>query len=296
MNSLIDFISNNEVSIMIALLVTIVLLTIIVLITDALNKRKNKKDVKELLNNHDTDITDVFKEDINEENIAKTQEYTMDLEQYNDVINNDNKLTEIKYVEDDEELEKTKAQLELKNLKEELIKADIKEKEEAKKKLELEKQQDEVIDVIDIDNNPIDKFEQEQEENAIISLDEFNKVSDKIYDENEEIQYKDEGNEPISIQELEALYNTKELKAIKIDEEIVKPTISKSETKIREKENDYKFQKSPIISPVFGLDNDESVNTIALENTANLDKLSEEIKRTNEFLNTLRELRKNLQK
>ena len=86
------------------------------------------------------------------------------------------------------------------------------------------------------------------------------------------------------------------MKAIKIDEEIVKPTISKSETKIREKENDYKFQKSPIISPVFGLDNDESVNTIALENTANLDKLSEEIKRTNEFLNTLRELRKNLQK
>ena len=296
MNSLIDFISNNEVSIMIALLVTIILLTIIVLITDALNKRKNKKDVKELLNNHDTDITDVFKEDINEENIAKTQEYTMDLEQYNDVIDNDNKLTEIKYVEDDEELEKTKAQLELKNLKEELIKADIKEKEEAKKKLELEKQQDEIIDVIDIDNNPIDKFEQEQEENAIISLDEFNKVSDKIYDENEEIQYKDEGNEPISIQELEALYNTKELKAIKIDEEIVKPTVSKLETKTEEKENDYKFKKSPIISPVFGLDNDESVNTIALENTANLDKLSEEIKRTNEFLNTLRELRKNLQK
>lgn len=296
MNSLIDFISNNEVSIMIALLVTIILLTIIVLITDALNKRKNKKDVKELLNNHDTDITDVFKEDINEENIAKTQEYTMDLEQYNDVIDNDNKLTEIKYVEDDEELEKTKAQLELKNLKEELIKADIKEKEEAKKKLELEKQQDEIIDVIDIDNNPLDKFEQEQEENAIISLDEFNKVSDKIYDENEEIQYKDEGNEPISIQELEALYNTKELKAIKIDEEIVKPTVSKLETKTEEKENDYKFKKSPIISPVFGLDNDESVNTIALENTANLDKLSEEIKRTNEFLNTLRELRKNLQK
>lgn len=296
MNSLIDFISNNEVSIMIALLVTIILLTIIVLITDALNKRKNKKDVKELLNNHDTDITDVFKEDINEEKIAKTQEYTMDLEQYNDVIDNDNKLTEIKYVEDDEELEKTKAQLELKNLKEELIKADIKEKEEAKKKLELEKQQDEIIDVIDIDNNPIDKFEQEQEENAIISLDEFNKVSDKIYDENEEIQYKDEGNEPISIQELEALYNTKELKAIKIDEEIVKPTVSKLETKTEEKENDYKFKKSPIISPVFGLDNDESVNTIALENTANLDKLSEEIKRTNEFLNTLRELRKNLQK
>ena len=293
MNSLIDFISNNEVSIMIALLVTIILLTIIVLITDALNKRKNKKDVKELLNNHDTDITDVFKEDINEENFAKTQEYTMDLEQYNDVIDNDNKLTEIKYVEDDEELEKTKAQLELKNLKEELIKADIKEKEEAKKKLELEKQQDEIIDVIDIDNNPIDKFE---EENAIISLDEFNKVSDKIYDENEEIQYKDEGNEPISIQELEALYNTKELKAIKIDEEIVKPTVSKLETKTEKKEEDYKFKKSPIISPVFGLDNDESVNTIALENTANLDKLSEEIKRTNEFLNTLRELRKNLQK
>ena len=56
-----------------------------------------------------------------------------------------------------------------------------------------------------------------------------------------------------------------------------------------------KFKNSPIISPVFGLDSNDNVSNIEVENTANLDKLSEEIKKTTEVLNTLKELRKNLQ-
>ena len=58
---------------------------------------------------------------------------------------------------------------------------------------------------------------------------------------------------------------------------------------------DTKFKNSPIISPVFGIDVQEKINAIELENTANLGKLDEEIRKTNEFLNTLRELRKNLE-
>ena len=217
---------------------------------------------------------------------------------------------EIKYVEEDEELEKTKAQIELKNLKEELLKAELleKEKEEAKKVLkENAPTKDEIID----------EFESSQEENAIISLDEFNKISDRVYDENEEVQYKDEGNEPISIQELEALYNTKEIKTLddeflditvkeeKTDVEVsdikvdIKEPILKPATNIVKTENiekpTTKFKNSPIISPVFGLDSNDNVSNIEVENTANLDKLSEEIKKTTEVLNTLKELRKNLQ-
>ena len=298
MSSIIDFILNNEGLIMLSLFIMIVLLLVIVVITDSINKKKNASDAKKLLIDSSEDIISAFKEElINEEYTSNTE----DLTQYSDVLmveteKNPSEVTEIKYVEDDEELEKTKAQLELKNLKEELMKAELEEKKQQEIKVAEAKVTKEEM---------IDTFESTQEENAIISLEEFNKVSDRIYEANEEVQYKDEGNEPISIQELEQLYNTKELKVINM-EEIEKNTIEEKPVVIEDKkeetikpivEETTKFKRSPIISPVFGIDADpeENINNIALENTANLDKLSEEIRKTNEFLNTLRELRKNLQ-
>ena len=53
-------------------------------------------------------------------------------------------------------------------------------------------------------------------------MDEFNKVSDRIYDSNEETQYKDEGNEPISIAELEKLSETIFDSMKKLEESVVK--------------------------------------------------------------------------
>ena len=54
-----------------------------------------------------------------------------------------------------------------------------------------------------------------------------------------------------------------------------------------------KFKKSDIISPVYGqIDNEKDIE---LEHTLNLNKLSEEIKKTNEFLATLKDLQKNLE-
>ena len=46
----------------------------------------------------------------------------------------------------------------------------------------------------------------EQEENAIISLDELSKISDRIYEENEPIQY-DDTDAPITIDEIMRKYN-----------------------------------------------------------------------------------------
>lgn len=288
MNSIIDFISNNDAIVMISLFILIVVLLVIVIITDAINRRKNINDAKELLKDGGEDIINAFKENLNDEIDSSNTE---DLEQYKDVLvvpdeKKYTEVTEIKYVEDDEELEKTKAQLELKNLKEELIKAEQREKEQLVKEQNIDKKE-----------QIIDAFESSQEENAIISLDEFSKISGNIYEQNEEIQYKDEGNEPISIQELEELYNTKELKVINPIE--LENNIKNETNKVQEnnsfKEESSKFKSSPIISPVFGIDTDEDLGNITLENTANLDKLSEEIRKTNEFLNTLKELRKNLQ-
>ena len=53
------------------------------------------------------------------------------------------------------------------------------------------------------------------------------------------------------------------------------------------------FKKSPVISPIYGIERSED-DYLELENTANYDKLDEEIRKTNEFLMTLKELQKNL--
>ena len=51
-------------------------------------------------------------------------------------------------------------------------------------------------------NIPLTNYEEQQEENAIISLEELVKKSKDMYEANELTQYADEGNEPISIKEL----------------------------------------------------------------------------------------------
>ena len=274
MDTVVRFIAENESIIMSALFIMILILTVAVFVTDIISKKQIDKNKGQ-----------------KENELDKTKDFVDIKEKIED------KPIEIKYVEDDEELEKTRAQEELKNLKEELIKADKLEKEQKAVKIdEVEKKE----------KKSNEKFESEQEENAIISLEEFNKVSDKVYDQNEITQYKDDGNEPISIQELEELYRSaKEIEQSneKKEEMIVKPSkpeIEKKEEVIEEKNvslDEFKFKSSPIISPVFGIgnDNEKMKENISLENTANLDKLNEEIRKTNEFLSMLRELRKKLE-
>ena len=274
MDTVVRFIAENESIIMSALFIMILILTAAVFVTDIISKKQIDK---------------------NKEQKENELDKTKDFVDIKEII--EDKPIEIKYVEDDEELEKTRAQEELKNLKEELIKAD---------KLEKEQKAVKIDEVEEKEQSSIEKFESEQEENAIISLEEFNKVSDKVYDQNEITQYKDDGNEPISIQELEELYRSaKEIEQSneKKEEMIVKPSkpeIEKKEEVIEEKNvslDEFKFKSSPIISPVFGIgnDNEKMKENISLENTANLDKLNEEIRKTNEFLSMLRELRKKLE-
>ena len=161
------------------------------------------------------------------------------------------------------------------------------EKEEAKKELEdtitkLEAAQDGAEEK----NIELTEFEKMQEDTAIISIDELMAKAKESYDANEKYEdsYQDEGNEPITIDELEARRAPKE--EIKITEEKeVKNNISEER----------KFKSSPIISPIFGIEKHEkNVNDLELENTANYEKLDEEIRKTNEFIGTLKELQKKL--
>ena len=194
-------------------------------------------------------------------------------------------------------------------------------------------------------NIDLTAYEEEQEENAIISLEELVQKSKAMYEANELTQYEDEGNEPISLADLEMRMNKvqEEVAAIESMEEITEevnydiPVITESfdinavipaleaiapseeveepkqmvlddfnsiklEPVVEEKKEPArpayqatkKFERSPVISPIYGIERTETKEDIELENTANYEKLDEEIKKTNEFLMTLRELQSNL--
>ncbi len=169
------------------------------------------------------------------------------------------------------------------------------------------------------ENITLTNYEEEQEENAIISLEELVKKSKEMYAANEVTQYADEGNEPISLKDLEKRMkdvNTASYEEPFIIENVVKDEIINEEvtpevleiesskainenavnTSLVEDLTKRKFQSSPIISPIYGIEKQKAINSseLELENTANYEKLDEEIKKTNEFLMTLKELQKKL--
>ena len=222
------------------------------------------------------------------------------------------------------ELNKEEAKEELERLTKELeIKAEL-EKRLKEEELKEKEQQ--------IDNNiTLTNFEKEQEENAIISIDELMSKANDIYSQNEDVQYEDEGNEPISIQDLQAKWEAEQqmIKQIEKEEqaeiEVVPvvqennsiPTVEVVEDKktikqvafpsilpTRKEAFSTSFENSPIISPIYGIersnDNIEEHSVVSspqelqLENTANYEKFDEEIRKTNEFIATLKELQKKL--
>ena len=156
----------------------------------------------------------------------------------------------------------------------------------------------------DIDTKPEDvvrKFEEEQEEKAIISYQELvdNVKAGKIEvidDEESNINYVE--NLGLEV-EAEPIMQIEEESSV--TPEMVKEAIYNiSESSVKEEPK--KFKKSEIISPIFGIMNDsieypkvkKSENILDIMNTRDYNELTEEIKRQEEFLNALKEFRKNL--
>ena len=161
----------------------------------------------------------------------------------------------------------------------------------------------------DIDVKPIDvvkNFEEEQEENAIISYQELvdNVKSGKIEivdDDKGDVNYVEnlvETDEPIMAIAEEPVEVTEE----KVTPQMVKEAIE-SISNDRVVEEVKKFKNSEVISPVFGRMDESEIEyptikktdvTLDLFNTKDYNELTEEIKRQEEFLNALKEFRKNL--
>lgn len=179
----------------------------------------------------------------------------------------------------------------------------LQEKEEQPNELEvlLQKMQQ------DMDVKPEDvvkNFEEEQEQNAIISYQELvdNVKSGKIEiveDEESDVNYVDAlapQDEPImAIEELPEDEN-------RVTPEMVKEAINTISTE-KVVEEPKKFKKSDVISPVFGRMDENNIEyptikktefNMDLLNTKDYNELTDEIKRQEEFLAALKEFRKNL--
>lgn len=180
-------------------------------------------------------------------------------------------------ISEDERFEKEN--IEIKKEPKELTEEQIKAKEELER---VYNQMSADLESSDANADPsreeIDDFEREQEENAIISYKELMRQADKLKAEATKEEAKD-----VAVTQLN------------IDDVL--------EDNLPKKEKYHGFKNSDIISPIYGIQNDKkavshdriSKNTVTVnhEKIANdsLDKQQEEM---NDFLNSLKEFRKNL--
>ena len=157
----------------------------------------------------------------------------------------------------------------------------------------------------DMDVKPEDvvrKFEEEQEEKAIIS---YQELVDNVKAGKIEV-VEDEVSDVDFVENLNLEVNNEPIMEIKTEEESVTPEMIKEAveniTVSSVKEEPKKFKKSEIISPIYGVVEDnfeypkikKNENILDIMNTKDYNELSEEIKRQEEFLNALKEFRRNL--
>ena len=222
---------------------------------------------------------------------------------------------DIKYVDENSELEKTKAKMELEKLREKLRLEEeekqrvIEEKialEKEKEKLVLENNQEELEKTIvnlkpvineqtniqvnnqeelektkEINLSSIEEVVPSDEEDAIISYEELKNAKNFGYTDEEMYNNVDEEDAIISVQELERLYN--ESQSIDVSYNVKEQIENVDNSNIK---------TSPYDSSIYNMSKTDQ--DLILEQTANLEKLNEEIRKTNEFLKMLKDLKKNL--
>jgi len=279
MNDLVEFLTSQEILFVYLISAIACVICLIVYIveknSEVLRRKHNTKELNKL--------------------VEEVRERTPEIEvlEFNEpVIQSIEEVVTEEVEEQEEELEYTSiepdqatARLELEKLKEELIKQEEKERLE---KEQLEKE----AEVINIDD-----YESDQEATAIISMEELLEKGKELYASNEATQYKEEY-QPISIQDLEKQMARSVTKYDEpfIIEEAVGEEVEESPVivEVEDVHEEKKFKSSPIISPIFGIEKNAADNSLALENTANYDKLDEQINKQNEFVMTLKEFQKNL--
>lgn len=274
MKNIFDNAISSELFFVYALIALVIILIIVIVVLDKKESKKKPKNLFDTLNMkiiadpYEQNTTDKDNEKVSEEIIInqelKVNDDFQDLEPIEEVKIKDtaetlretiNELKNETYTEN--ELDKTQAQIRV---------------EEITKALEEAKQEE-------LEEDKYQKFEEEQEKNAIISYNELKESFDRLYSENEKIQYLDDDEIPINIDELYELRDHQQ--KAKLDD------FTTIKTEPEEKVSTSGFKNSPLISPVYG------IQTPPVEN--NNKSLDSDIESTNLFLKNLKELKNNLE-
>lgn len=254
----------------------VALLIILIIIIIIIDRKESKRETQNLFdtlnmkiisNNNFDDEPEIIEVKHNEKEKESFDDLILsispDLNEARDKIKETVKLMDMEdmLTEKESDLEKTQAQLRVETITKALEEANIDEK---------------------IEEDKYQKFEEEQEKNAIISYEELKDSFDKLYSENEKIQYIDDDTIPININELYELSD--EIKKEKIEE--IKPKEELVEVKTNNL-GDTQFRNSPFISPVYGIQKPPI--------TSETHKTDDEIEDATRFLNNLKELQSNLE-
>ena len=255
--------TEKELIIMLSIVCFLLLIVIILTISDIL---KRKKEI--ILEEEQEELSPIQKEEMIEMT-TQVQEEVLE--------NNNIEIQEVNEVVTDEEIESL--DLEPPMIKKiETVETNLDNKEKAL--VELAKIEDTLEHQISLEDT-LTNLETIEEENAIISYQELLENTNELTTVME-----DDGDEPITLDEVFKLFNGNNDDGIVINESL--------EALPLEEAYQGEFNSSPYLSPINGVEG-ENLADIQLENTANLEKLDKEIRKTNQFLNILNELKKNLE-
>lgn len=316
MNELIEFLTSKDIIIIYCASFSACLLCFIIYIVEKNSDNYKKKHNTRELNKLVAQIKDKFGESEPIETIDEpVLEISDESSAVNDMLESTLQLDSIETLEDAEEIEEEPVIIEnidivedIEEEAEEELEYTTIEPDRETAQLELKRITEELRKNAEIEATgelSLANFEEQQEENAIISLEELLKRGKDLYKANELTQYVDENTMPISLQELEMQsgntakeYNEPFL----IENVISKEEKAEVEREVKEEKkklhlDDFnsvgpKFKNSPIISPVFGI---EKKSELELENTANFEKFDKELEKNNEFLMTFKELQNKLE-
>ena len=255
--------TEKELIIMLSVVCFLLLIVIILTISELLNRKKEI-----ILEEEQEEFSPIQKEEMIEMT-TQVQEEVLE--------NNNIEIEEVNEVVTDEEIESL--DLEPPMIKKiETFETNLDNKEKAL--VELAKIEDTLEHQISLEDT-LTNLETIEEENAIISYQELLENTNELTTVME-----DDGDEPITLDEVFKLFNGNNDDGIVINESL--------EALPLEEAYQGEFNSSPYLSPINGVEG-ENLADIQLENTANLEKLDKEIRKTNQFLNILNELKKNLE-
>ena len=313
MNLVLDLFTKKEIMIIGVVIGSLILIVLIMTLIDVISKRKkeNKEldDAFEKFNEEDYEPIKI-ESSIKEEKVVENKIEVSENIEVNEVVKE--KVQEIKedvqvqpskttYIEpiiididEEEKVQVNNTNVEIEPIMENKVEVQVQEINEidARKQaqIELEKIEKSLENPKSLEDTLYD-LEIEEEENAIISYQELLENTKEL-----NVVNVDSGDEIISLKEIVNLYEVNETVT-----EDIEVDVKKEMTKVSINDA-YKgdFTSTPFLSPIMGFESDtssdvkESLAKIQLENTANLEKLDKELRKTNEFLKVLNELKKNL--